>query len=81
MDTQTDSTLIAVRNEKGQLIGVMERLNKGFEVYVTKEASVKEVEMLFTTNLVKNSFTRKEGNQMIAKGENSAIFIDMIQKY
>ena len=48
MQTQTDSTLIAVRNEKGQLVGVMERLNKGFEVYVTKEASVKEVEMLFT---------------------------------
>lgn len=48
MNVNTDSTLIAVRNEKGQLVGVMERLNKGFEVYVTKEANVKEVEMLFT---------------------------------
>ena len=48
MNVNTDSTLIAVRNEKGQLVGVMERLSKGFEVYVTKEASVKEVETLFT---------------------------------
>lgn len=48
MNVNTDSTLIAIRNEKGQLVGVMERLAKGFEVYVTKEANVKEVEMLFT---------------------------------
>lgn len=48
MQTTTDSTLIAVRNENGQLVGVMERLNKGFEVYVTKEATVKEVETMFT---------------------------------
>lgn len=48
MQTQTESTLIAVRNEKGQLVGVMERRKEGYEIYVTKEASVKEVEMLFT---------------------------------
>lgn len=48
MQTQAESTLIAVRNEKGQLVGVMERLQKGYEIYTTKEANTKEVEMLFT---------------------------------
>lgn len=48
MQTQTESTLIAVRNEKGQLVGVMERLSKGYEIFTVKEASTKEVEMLFT---------------------------------
>ena len=48
MTTNQDSTLIAVRNEKGQLVGVMERRKEGYEIYVTKEASVKEVEALFT---------------------------------
>lgn len=48
MQTATDSTLIAVRDSKKRLIGVMERLPKGFEIYTTKEASTKEVEMLFS---------------------------------
>ena len=48
MQTATDSTLIAVRDSKKRLIGVMERLPKGFEIYATKEASTKELEMLFS---------------------------------
>ena len=52
MTTIVESTLIAVRNDKNQLVGVMERRKEGYEIYVTKEASVKEVEMLFTAKFI-----------------------------
>ena len=61
MQTTTESTLIAVRDEKGKLIAVMERLPKGFEVFKVSEATVADVEKIFT--LTKSKIPLFEGTQ------------------
>lgn len=63
MQTTTESTLIAVRDEKGKLIAVMERLPKGFEVFKVSEATVKDVETLFTVKQSKSDIPLFEGTQ------------------